>query len=106
MKKKTKKKGVARGSFTLRLPGDLLRELDQEAAEVGLSRNQLIERLIVHAMIGWRAAKKSDAAGLFEGLARDLEGIVEQTLRESFDVALWRTREPAKTKRPRKTGGE
>lgn len=90
---KRKRHSVGRVSFTLRLPGDLVSQLDVESRESGLSRTQLVERLLRYAIAGWKTGKLAESQGLFRDIEADIERAIQNALRQAVreggvDLAL------------------
>ena len=90
-----------RKQIVLRLDPRLVKEIDREAGNLGLSRQLLCERLLRHGLIGFKAGKEADAAGLFEEFERDLAGVIEDALRKAVreggpDLAIWRASQAKK----------
>lgn len=93
-----------RVAYTIRLPRRLVDELTKEAGGLGLSRNQLTERLLRHGLMGFKAGRQADDAGLFDELHQEIESVIEDALRKAVrqggpDAALWRANQAKKAAR-------
>lgn len=74
--KTSKKRTTKRRGVSLRIPPEVLRELDSMAAEVGMSRNALIVLMLTQSAAMHQA--ESDNPGLFSATEQLIDGALRR----------------------------